>query len=141
MSVTPLVYADFRTHLFLCINDVDCELTPINAVLARDNLEKRLLGFAVVIKGNPMIWWTRFAATVCCGAVLAVGLPTKTTAVEAGNTHGRGVAVDVPSTHVDVRGSKKSRVKVRAPHTAVDVDTRRRRVRIDVPYYHGTIRW
>ena len=92
-----------------------------------------LLGFAVVTKGNRMTLWARCAA-VCCGALLADGVPTKTRAAEAGNNNDRSVAVDAPSTQVEVRGSKKTRVKVRAPHTAVDVNTRRRRVRIDATF-------
>ena len=49
--------------------------------------------------------------------------------------------VDVPTTRVETGGDKKTRVKVRAPYTKVDVDTNRRRVRIRVPYYNGDIRW
>ena len=49
--------------------------------------------------------------------------------------------VDVPTTRVETGGDKKTRVKVRAPYTKVDVDTKRRHVRIRVPYYNGDIRW
>lgn len=49
--------------------------------------------------------------------------------------------VDVPTTRVETGGDRKTRVKVRAPHTKVDVDTKRRHVRIRVPYYNGDIRW
>jgi hypothetical protein len=57
--------------------------------------------------------------------------------------------VDVPTTHVEtdgdrrtrVDGDRRTRVKVRAPYTKVDVDTKRRHVRIRVPYYNGDIRW
>jgi hypothetical protein len=49
--------------------------------------------------------------------------------------------VDVPMTRVETGGDRKTRVKVRAPHTKVDVDTKRRHVRIRVPYYNGDIRW
>ena len=49
--------------------------------------------------------------------------------------------VDVPTTHVETDGDRKTRVKVRAPYTKVDVDTKRRHVRIRVPYYNGDIRW
>ena len=49
--------------------------------------------------------------------------------------------VDVPTTRVETSGHQKTRVKVRAPHTKVDVDTKRRHVRIRVPYYNGDIRW
>jgi len=49
--------------------------------------------------------------------------------------------VDVPTTRVETGGDRKTRVKVRAPHTKVDVDTTRRHVRIRVPYYNGDIRW
>ena len=34
-----------------------------------------------------------------------------------------------------------TKVRVRAPYTAVDVDTKRRRVHIRVPYYNRVIRW
>ena len=33
------------------------------------------------------------------------------------------------------------KVRVRAPYTAVDVNTKRRRVHIRVPYYNRVIRW
>jgi hypothetical protein len=49
--------------------------------------------------------------------------------------------VDVPTTRVETGDDRKTRVKVRAPHTKVDVDTKRRHVRIRVPYYNGDIRW
>jgi len=49
--------------------------------------------------------------------------------------------VDVPTTHVETDGDRRTRVKVRAPYTKVDVDTKRRHVRIRVPYYNGDIRW
>jgi hypothetical protein len=49
--------------------------------------------------------------------------------------------VDVPTTRVETGGDKKTRVKVRAPYTKVDVDTKRRHVRIRVPYYNDDIRW
>jgi len=49
--------------------------------------------------------------------------------------------VDVPTTRVETGGDQKTRVKVRAPYTKVDVDTKRRHVRIRVPYYNGDIRW
>jgi hypothetical protein len=49
--------------------------------------------------------------------------------------------VDVPTTRVETGGDRRTRVKVRAPHTKVDVDTKRRHVRIRVPYYNGDIRW
>jgi len=49
--------------------------------------------------------------------------------------------VDVPTTRVETSGDKKTRVRVRAPYTKVDVDTKRRLVRIRVPYYNGDIRW
>ena len=49
--------------------------------------------------------------------------------------------VDVPTTRVETGGDKKTRVKVRAPYTKVDVDTKRRHVRIRVPYYNEDIRW
>jgi len=49
--------------------------------------------------------------------------------------------VDVPTTRVETGGDRKTRVKVRAPYTKVDVDTKRRHVRIRVPYYNGDIRW
>jgi len=49
--------------------------------------------------------------------------------------------VDVPTTRVETGGDKKTRVKVRAPYTKVDVDTKRRHVRSRVPYYNGDIRW
>jgi hypothetical protein len=49
--------------------------------------------------------------------------------------------VDVPTTRVETGGDKKTRVKVRAPYTKVDVDTKRRHVRIRVPYYNRDIRW
>lgn len=51
------------------------------------------------------------------------------------------IIVDVPTTHVETSGDKKTRVKVRAPYTKIDVDTKRRMVRIRVPYYNGDIRW
>ena len=35
----------------------------------------------------------------------------------------------------------RTTVRVRAPYTAVDVNTRRRRVHIRVPYYNRVIRW
>jgi len=49
--------------------------------------------------------------------------------------------VDVPTTRVETSGHRRTRVKVRAPYTKVDVDTKRRRVRIRVPYYNDVIRW
>lgn len=49
--------------------------------------------------------------------------------------------VDVPTTKVETDGDRRTRVKVRAPYTKVDVDTKRRHVRIRVPYYNGDIRW
>ncbi len=49
--------------------------------------------------------------------------------------------VDVPTTRVETGGDRKTRVKVRAPYTKVDVDTKRRHVRIRVPYYNDDIRW
>jgi hypothetical protein len=49
--------------------------------------------------------------------------------------------VDVPTTRVETGRDKKTRVKVRAPYTKVDVDTKRRHVRIRVPYYNDDIRW
>jgi hypothetical protein len=49
--------------------------------------------------------------------------------------------VDVPTTHVETDGDRRTRVKVREPYTKVDVDTKRRHVRIRVPYYNGDIRW
>jgi hypothetical protein len=36
---------------------------------------------------------------------------------------------------------ERTKVRVRAPHTTVDVDTKRRRVHIRVPYYNRVIRW
>jgi LmbE family N-acetylglucosaminyl deacetylase len=36
---------------------------------------------------------------------------------------------------------KRTKVRVRAPYTAVDVNTKRRRVHIRVPYYNRVIRW
>jgi hypothetical protein len=41
--------------------------------------------------------------------------------------------------HHDHRG--RTKVRVRAPYTAVDVNTKRRRVHIRVPYYNRVIRW
>jgi len=35
----------------------------------------------------------------------------------------------------------RTKVRVRAPYTAVDVNTKRRRVHIRVPYYNRVIRW
>ena len=35
----------------------------------------------------------------------------------------------------------RTKVRVRAPYTAVDVNTERRRVQIRVPYYNRVIRW
>jgi len=56
--------------------------------------------------------------------------------------HGNGeTIVDVPTTHVKTSGYRRTRVNVRAPYTKVDVDTRRRHVRIRVPYYNDDIRW
>jgi hypothetical protein len=49
--------------------------------------------------------------------------------------------VDVPTTRVETGGDKETRVKVRAPYAKVDVNTKRRHVRIRVPYYNGDIRW
>jgi len=49
--------------------------------------------------------------------------------------------VDVPTTRVKTSGHRRTRVKVRAPYTKVDVDTKRRHVRIRVPYYNDHIRW
>ena len=36
---------------------------------------------------------------------------------------------------------ERTKVRVRAPYTAVHVDTKRRRVHIRVPYYNRVIRW
>ncbi len=36
---------------------------------------------------------------------------------------------------------ERTKVRVRAPYTAVDVNTKRRRVHIRVPYYNRVIRW
>lgn len=53
----------------------------------------------------------------------------------------KGTEVKAPYTHVKTRGKRRTKVSVRAPYTGVDVDTRRRRVRINVPYFNRTIRW
>jgi len=52
--------------------------------------------------------------------------------------HQNGVVVKAPGTRVKTR---RGRTTVHAPHTGVDVDRRRREVRIDVPYFNGTIRY
>ena len=49
--------------------------------------------------------------------------------------------VDVPTTRVETSGHRRTRVKVRAHYAKVDVDTKRRHVRIRVPYYNDDIRW
>jgi hypothetical protein len=41
----------------------------------------------------------------------------------------------------DQHHRERTKVRVRAPYTAVDVDTKRRRVHIRVPYYDRIIRW
>jgi len=51
------------------------------------------------------------------------------------------VVVDAPTTRVETSGKRRTRVTVDAPHTHVRVDTRRRKVRINVPYFNRTIRW
>jgi len=56
---------------------------------------------------------------------------------EAGETR-----VKAPTSRVVVRESDgATRVRVRAGHTKVDVDTERSLVRIRVPGYSGDIRW
>jgi len=54
---------------------------------------------------------------------------------------GDKVIATKPTPKLKRRGKRKTRVKVRAPYTSVDVDTRNRHVRIRVPYYSGDIRW
>ena len=87
-----------------------------------------------------MMWLARVAAIISF-ALLTLSVPQVAISEEAGRHGGRNATVEAPAARVAVQGSRNTRVRVRAPHTGVDVDTRRRRVRIDVPYYHGTIRW
>ena len=87
-----------------------------------------------------MMWLTRITAIISF-ALVALSLRQAAIAEEAGRHGGRNVTVDTPAARVAVQGSRNTRVRVGAPHTAIDVNTRRRRVRIDVPYYHGTILW
>ncbi len=72
---------------------------------------------------------------------LAITLATPALAGDYVEHRNGETIVDVPTTRVETGGDKKTRVKVRAPYTKVDVDTKRRHVRIRVPYYNDDIRW
>ena len=78
---------------------------------------------------------TRIAA-----AILLAGSFSLTLAVSASAHKAKGHYYSTTSKkhHHHLEGTK---VRVRAPYTAVDVNTKRRRVHIRVPYYNRVIRW
>ena len=67
--------------------------------------------------------------------------PTPKIAEAEAGQNGEKVIATKPTPKLKRRGKRKTRVKVRAPYTSVDVDTRKRHVQIRVPYYRGDIRW
>ena len=78
---------------------------------------------------------TRIAA-----AILLAGGFALTLAVPAAAHKAKGHYYSTTSKqHYHHRG--RTKVRVRAPYTAVDVNTKRRRVHIRVPYYNRVIRW
>jgi len=84
---------------------------------------------------------SRRVAVTFAAAALTITLATPALTGDYVERRNGKTIVDVPTTRVETGGDKKTRVKVRAPYTKVDVDTKRRHVRIRVPYYNGDIRW
>jgi hypothetical protein len=69
-------------------------------------------------------------------------MATETAAREDRPNRSATADVEAPGTRVIVRERDgDAKVRVRAPHTRVDVDTVRGHVRVRVPYYSGDIRW
>ena len=73
-------------------------------------------------------------------AILLLGGLPLALAVSASAHKAKGYYYNTTSKkhHHHLEGTK---VRVRAPYTAVDVNTKRRRVHIRVPYYNRIIRW
>jgi len=83
---------------------------------------------------------------ICLAGVLSIAaVSTTANAHDRSQTHRSTQADAYGDTHGATvktrRGERGKRVRVRAPHTRVDVDTRRRVVRIRVPYFNQDIRW
>jgi len=84
---------------------------------------------------------TRRLTVILASTALTIALATPALTGDYVEHRNGETIVDAPTTHVTTSGHRRTRVKVRAPYTKVDVDTSRRHVRIRVPYYNDDIRW
>ena len=84
---------------------------------------------------------TKVLSAVIATAAAAAMLAVPAAAHREGHAKRDKVEVNAPYTHVETRGKRKTKVRVNAPYTHVDVNTKKRRVHINVPYFNQTIRW
>ena len=76
---------------------------------------------------------------IAVATLLLGGLPLTLAVSASAHTSNRHYYGATSANHPPHRD--RTKVRVRAPYTAVDVNTKRRRVHIRVPYYNRVIRW
>lgn len=90
---------------------------------------------------RTMSFSAALAVSIAAASLATPALANKSPAGKDGEAKREKVAVEAPYTKVETRGKRRTSVRVDAPYTNVDVDTKKRRVRINVPYFNQTISW